>query len=196
MTYAIEVEIYTDWHAGTGKGIGAGVDAVTRRDTDGLPMLPGAHIRGLLRHALQLAETYGHIEQGQTHALLGGAPPESDEDIPDQVMAYQTTQGRLHVESARLPQAWRDYAQSDTGREACLHLTRSVQATKLQDGVVAARTLRSVEIAVPMTLIAPIWGDLNNQDIDAIRLALGFIRRVGGHRTRGLGRARLTLKEV
>ena len=48
-----KIEFHTDWHCGVGLAAGAGVDALTVKDKNGLPFVPGKTIKGLVREAVE-----------------------------------------------------------------------------------------------------------------------------------------------
>lgn len=51
------ISIRSDYHISAGHGLGATVDSALQRDADGLPVLRGTAIVGLLRDALRDLET-------------------------------------------------------------------------------------------------------------------------------------------
>ena len=55
----LTIDLRGYWHPGGGRGGGAVLDAVTHRDSSGLPVLGGRHIKGLLRDALESAAAFG-----------------------------------------------------------------------------------------------------------------------------------------
>jgi hypothetical protein len=70
-------------------------------------------------------------------------------------------------------------------------------------GTAEEQTLRGIELAVPLTLYAavlPVAGarhtDLQDSWPDLVRQALPLIQAVGAHRSRGLGRATMTLEDA
>jgi hypothetical protein len=59
------------------------------------------------------------------------------------------------------------------------------------------RSLRIIEVAVPVTLHATVHVMDDAPDAAALlRAGLGFLRGLGSHRRRGLGRARFALEEA
>ena len=206
MSLIIKVEFASFWHVGTGKGAGAGADACLARCELGLPYVPGRHLKGLLRHSLRFVEEQGlladagNIDMTFTDLLFGRASGDPSTDAKqEQAGAYRTVPGLLQFGSACLPLAWRDYARTEKGRNECAALVGTVQSTALgDDGVVKAMTLRSIEVAVPVTLFSRVSSsrELSNDERRALDLAAMGVRAVGGNRTRGLGRADVTIEEV
>jgi CRISPR-associated protein Csx10 len=52
ITLTFEITLESDYHVGAGHGLGAGVDSALLRDRDGVPVLRGTMLAGLLRDAL------------------------------------------------------------------------------------------------------------------------------------------------
>jgi CRISPR/Cas system CSM-associated protein Csm3 (group 7 of RAMP superfamily) len=203
----IIVDISSFWHAGTGRADGASLDAVVERDPDGLPYLPGRTLKGLFRHASrQLARLeVGSVDAARVDTLFGQGANETNVDgdeVPsdsDRGVAtrYETTPGKLRFSSARLSSAWRAHVRTREGRAVIPHLFRVVRSTKLENGVADDHTLRSEEVAIPFRLeaeVEAISGELTDEDLEHLRLAGSAIRRVGKHKTRGLGRASITVE--
>ncbi len=66
MTMRIEVtiEVMSDFHIGTGSGVGRTVDAIVLKDEKGLPYIPASSLKGLARwHAEQLANLHPQLDQ-------------------------------------------------------------------------------------------------------------------------------------
>ena len=190
------VDIQGYWHAGGGRGAGAVLDAVVHRDSRGLPVLPGRHLKGLLRDALERAEAWGWDGfQGLADALFGqnsettqsGAPP-----LP----------GSLRIGDAGLPHdlaAW--LGASEKGRELRQGLFQAIYATAVDpvSGTALDHSLRGMEVVVPLKLEAIVSGVPGQQPPagwqERIREVLPLVNAVGAYRTRGLGRACLSLEE-
>ena len=195
MTFAtLELNIQSYWHAGGGRGAGAVLDAVVHRDADGLPVLPGRHIKGLLRDALARAEAWGWpgCEKGSTEIFFGKAGEEEERAA--------SRPGLLRVSDATLPGDLRNWLTHD-GKSHLPHLFRSIYATAInhETGTARNKSLRGIEVVIPLTLIAritPVPGQNPPDDWkNCLKAALPLVDAVGAHRNRGLGRAVLTLKE-
>ncbi len=194
--YTLHIRLQSYWHSGTGHGLGAAVDAATHRDRDGLPTLPGRHIKGLLRDALEQAMEWrwdGHADGVLLRSLFGHRTESARaEQVP--------TSGVLRVSDARLPNvlcAWLGQGDRHAQRNA---LFRVLQSTAMNDNTGSAQdgSLRGIEVVVPLdlqALIEPLPSVMPPADwADRLREVLPLIPAVGGHRTRGLGRALLTLE--
>lgn len=193
-TPTLHIRLQGFWHPGTGRAMGAAVDAAAYRDPDGLPALPGRHLKGLLRNACERAAAWGWpgFDDALVAALFG--------DRPETVAAGQIPRpGCLRVGDARLPEALRATLAAPESRALRQALFRVLLSTAIdpETGTADDRTLRGVEVVVPLDLCAdlsPLPGTQPPQDwIARLRQVLPLIPAVGAHRTRGLGRAVLEL---
>lgn len=188
------VDIRSAWHAGSGRGGGYRADALVRRDREGFPVLPGKHIAGLLRNAMECLEAWGHATTGTTVRLFGpepGKPAESGSPEPS-----------LGIGSAVMPQSDRQALSKIEGAVAALFRVSQHTAIDAKTGSAKPRHLRSIEAAVPMCLVAPLTMEcaepgsgFNDRDRKALERAVALVHAVGGWRTRGFGRATLNLEQ-
>jgi len=191
MERSLLIDIRAFWITGTGRG--RIHDAETIVDSAGLPYLPGRHLRGLIRDAVEFrAElSKAQVDVDKARRLFGGwGSPEGD-----------NAPGLIEVRDARLPSP---VAQA-TGKDPALRdaLFAVVHATAIQPdtGTAADRSLRSFRVAVPMRLRGQIaWrpdvpaDDPLAREWDGIvERALPLVLGVGAHRHRGLGEAVLSL---
>lgn len=200
----LTIDVCSFWHPGSGEGAGYGADRTARRDHDGLPFIAGRTLKGILRDAVQRAESLGwYREEGAdepiTDTLFGREANDSHGSRP----------GLLRVGNATLPDEVVTYLGQDTStaRHLRQQLFGVVYSVALDDerGVAKDQALRSIEVVVPLALGAEIavlpthwqaqhrvharWRELLEQ-------ALPLVRSVGSWRSRGLGRAALTLEAV
>lgn len=188
----LTVDILSFWHPGSGSGAGMAHDALAHRDPLGLPVLPGRHIKGLLRDALESAEAWGwDNHDGLAVQLFGGRS--RDDEVP--------TAGTLRVSDAALHTATAQWLAGPEGRALIPGLFRYLHATAIEaSGVASDKSLRAIEVVVPLRLHArlePVPGaQPPGQWPQRIAEVLPLVRAVGALRNRGLGRARCTLEEV
>lgn len=190
MSYQLKIDIQSYWHPGTGSGRGADVDAIVYRDADGLPRLPGKSLKGVLRNAVS---RWGQFTQSPSKPnlvdkLFGAGADDGD-----------TWLGLVRVSDAVLAEDIRYYLLQD--KNLITGLYRSIHATAIDHdtGVATNKSLRGMEVVIPLTLYAkldevpnaaypiPDWRKVVEQ-------SLGLIQAVGAHRSRGLGRAVVTLE--
>lgn len=190
--YRLTIDLRSYWHPGGGRGRGAVLDAVTHRDSAGLPVLPGRHLKGLLRDALERADEFGWDGfSGLANRLFGErSTPDSPPDP-----------GVIRVSDGELPAPMRAWLRQPEQRSRLVpHLYRALYATAVDpmSGTAKDKTLRGIEVVVPVQLYAVLEPIPGRQEAPAawaehLAKALPLIDAIGALRTRGLGRAVLTL---
>ena len=214
----IEIDVLSYWHPGTGRAGGDDTDAVIDKDEVGLPILRGRHIKGLLREA---AEWLQHDFQApgwddtRINLLFGREAWEADKKRPAQLSAP----GCVRFGNARLPAAVIAAAEKNSALANAFIARLASTRIEFETGVADDKTLRSMEVAVPLKLRArldwddagrlgtkPLRGDEDAESGDAISVlsrqwhsalaeCLPLVTAVGAHRNRGFGRALFTIAE-
>lgn len=199
------------WHAGSGTGSGYHLDALCLRDGDGLPMMPGRQLKGVLRHALRRAEAWGWLSElalpdgpADCHeTLLFGSRSQSEH-------RSETLPGMLRVGNAHLPEAERAWLAVAEREPLRAELFGELFSTAINEHGSAQRySLRGLEVSLPVTLhttlslalCAPHNAHRQQQQAyltantgwAALRAALPLVDALGAHRSRGLGEVRLDL---
>lgn len=192
------------WHMGTGRGDGAIADAITLVDDAGLPMVPGRTLKGLLREAMDVATEAGVIPAARTLQWFGsGLPGYADTTDGDEWQEslekgrLGTQSGTVWVGSAHLPLAWRQWARTQNSSSAELaELFALMHATAVdENGVAKAKTLRVMQVSIPLTLHADVRGPRDDDRwLKDLEMALPLIRAIGSHRNRGFGRVAIRLE--
>lgn len=197
MSYQLKIDIQSYWHPGTGSGRGSDVDAVTHRDAEGLPCLPGKSLKGILRDAVSRWEqfTQANTLPSLANKLFGAGADEGD-----------TWLGLVRVSDAVLADDIRYHliksAKDDDGKNNLIpSLYRSIYSTAIehQTGTAVNKSLRGMEVVIPLTLYATL-AEVPNAEHPVsnwhktIEQSLSLIQAVGAHRSRGLGRAVVTLE--
>ncbi|MGH2668501.1 MAG: RAMP superfamily CRISPR-associated protein, partial [bacterium] len=73
LRLAIQLAVQSDFHIGTGAGIGRVVDAAVRVDRYGRPVIPGATLKGLARdEARRLCEAYPALRASEAERRIFG----------------------------------------------------------------------------------------------------------------------------
>lgn len=193
MKWQLTIELLSDWHIGSGQEAGAYADMVMLKSAAGLPYLPGRSLRGLLRAA---------VRQGGAHQWFGELPLERLL-FGTEGQAGLQAQGLLQLTSGMLPEAaW--LAEAPQLRQNLFH-TYAATAIDSDTGTAREGSLRTIEVAVPVTLQAELA--LNTAHPDYSQLAVSepqltaylaaccnLVTELGAQRHRGLGRCRLTLQ--
>lgn len=168
-----------------------------------------------LKESLDItAASAENAENSLTEKLFGSKSYQTDEaDKASETLARDYTQaGILRFSDATFSaemQAWLGHTEQEALRQ---ELFRDFYSTAIQysTGVAKKNSLRGMEMAIPVTLFATIsWrgddvvndagNDIGNdayKDLwqEVLLRSLPLIRAVGGHRTRGFGRAQLSLQ--
>lgn len=213
MSYHLKIDIQSYWHPGTGRGQGSDVDAVTHRNAVGLPVLPGRTLKGILRDAVsrweQLTGTPAQGEKTLTEQLFGSAA-DADTEAESNTTGHADSikhPGLLRVSDAVLAEDVTYHllksAETNQGKDSLIPgLYRSLHVTSVEhaSGTAKNQSLRGIEVVIPLTLYATIDEVPNAAPVHnwggQLQAALSLIQAVGAHRTRGLGRAVLTLEDA
>ena len=209
----LDIDISSYWHPGTGKGSGSHLDALVERDRFGLPFISGRMLKGLCRDAVNRMESWGRLDtftQGDkslTESLFGSSSyntrnktKNGKKNETENLARDYTESGVIRFSDATFPedmQVWLSYKDQ---RESRQQLFRDFYSTAIQysTGVAKKNSLRGMEMVVPVSLSSTIdWiGSETDHEKDwqeILSLCIPLIRAVGGHRTRGFGRAELRL---
>jgi CRISPR/Cas system CSM-associated protein Csm3 (group 7 of RAMP superfamily) len=200
ITKTLKIDISSYWHAGTGSGQGALLNAVVEKDALGLPYLPGRTLKGLLRDAVYRWETFGGYDDinkdsvSITEQLFG---PRGEE-------GKSTFTGLIRVSSAKLDDTFYQVIQSieETKQKQLiqyLYAEHFSTAIDKETGTAIDKSLRGIELIIPTTLYADIaivdeaqHAHLATHAFTLLAQAFPLIQAVGKHKNRGLGRAHLT----
>ena len=196
----LRIDILDWWHCGTGIG-GGFADARIDRDPEGLPCVPGRHLKGILRDAARRAEGWGALPGGSVEELFGGDPAETEELDP-KAPKPRPEPGALRVSTARLAPQVRARLRRDPRLRAVLTALFAQTAVDPATGTAREKHLRRIEVTVPLELFAELrwigteehaladrWPQLLADAVFPLVFALG------ADRTRGLGRVELSWVE-
>lgn len=198
MNRTLKIEILSYWHPGTGRGQGRHLDAITHRNESGLPCLPGRTVKGLLRDAVHRWESFGGYGIGDsdypslTEQLFG---PYGTEGV-------KTWPGLLRFSDATLTESEAAYLAGNSQLLKGLYRNHYATAIDHKTGTAEKNSLRGIELVVPLTLHAKVdlvssaaCSEMETCWPELLAPALHMIRAVGAHRSRGLGRAIVTMLE-
>ena len=192
MTAQITFSFLSWWRVATGEGRSGSVDTICARDQDGFPFVPARQVRGLFREAVRDAEELGWVEDGSTVSLFGSRAM-VDEDLgPD------TRPGTLRFESARIGDVDRQTILSSGDTEILNGMFDIRRSTAMENGMAKDRSLRTDEVAIPLTLsaeVSALTGAPEDWE-DILRAAAPLIRAAGQKRTRGFGRCAVAINST
>jgi len=181
MTLNYEIRLLGYWHCGSGLSAGAEADSSVIKDADGLPFVPGKTIKGLLREAAMEMVNCGKIDQMVMNGVFGCVDPKDSKTHP----------GSAFFSNAEIS----DPERADVKGVLAPFLYDILASTKIDQktGTAENQTLRSIEVAVPVVLT----GQIECADDAAKGLLLDcmkWVRALGAHRNRGLGRCNFIIK--
>ena len=172
-TLKYEIEIFSNWHCGSGLAAGADVDALVKKDNNGLPYIPGRTLKGLLREAASTLSADNEI----INSVFGVSGDEDNHKI-----------GCAFFGNATLPVAEYNYI---VEKGLASHLYQSFASTRIdENGIAKDNTLRKTETVVPCKLEGEILNVPNGAE-DLLREAARYIKRMGTGRNRGYGRCNI-----
>ncbi len=204
ITKKVRFSLSSYWRIGSGRGSDAVADELVLRDPNGLPVIPGRTIKGLLRDALGIAGQSGVVSQEEISRWFGTPIAGGFDGVGDKQEAaleegrFLSEEGSLWFGSAQLSSDWQNWARQAKLQEdprskdqAILsELFRLQSSTAIDElGVAQENSLRVAEVAVPMDLVAEIRGPASDKGwAEALGQAFPVLRALGSRRSRGYGR--------
>lgn len=186
----LKIDIRDFWIAGSGQGDAFGHDVKSRTYDDGLPILPGRHIKGLLRAAVAFA--YGDRHSDALFGIRNGNQGEQGASF-------------LRFSNGTLPRTERAAIVGDL----VPLLFRSLSNTAMQNGVAKDHSLREMQVCIPLLLhskveVNTICPPAKDDAVHAMRAdwaecletVFPLVSNVGGKRNSGFGRSILSWKEL
>lgn len=168
MKLRVELDFSSDFHVGTGAGLGRVVDAVIARTAAGEPVVPGSTIKGLARDAV--AGLPAQLRDADVVARVFGLPGKLEGAVrfSDALPETAWIPPAVHGRSAR---------DRERGRalDDALFRVEDATACRMVAHVESARALDEAELMLLIT-------------------ALRRIEAIGGQRRRGKGQVSVTLK--
>lgn len=160
-----KVEFFDFWHLGSGTSAGTSLDSLVVKDENGLPYVPGKTIKGLMKEMVIV------IEPNLIAKIFG---------VEGSMM------GSSYFSNATLDKATRNHL---VGNPILIkHLYNKVTSTKIGlNGVAEDKTLREIEVVVPLTL----YGEIETDEENLLSDAMAMIKQMGLNRNRGLGRCKI-----
>lgn len=183
MDIHYQIQFFSDWHCGSGLAAGADVDALAIKDKNDLPFIPGKTIKGLFREAVGDVLHFNKIfdeKKDSFHKAFGYF--NSEEDV---------RQGDCFFTNAELPENQRKVIIKN---KISQYLYHTVASTAIENGIAKDKSLRRIETVAPCKLVGNILNVPDDLEKD-IENGLGFIKRLGLNRNRGLGRCQITIEK-
>ena len=163
------VTFYDFWHLSSGVSAGAQMDALVVKDADGLPYVPGKTIKGLIRENVEILNK---IKADEIFGSEGANIASS------------------YFSNATLDEATTNHLNANPTLKK--HLFDKVTSTSIdEDGLADDKTLREIEVVVPLTLN----GTIESKERNLISQACSMIKEMGLNRNRGLGRCKVEVSD-
>ncbi|HEY6794204.1 MAG TPA: RAMP superfamily CRISPR-associated protein [Kineosporiaceae bacterium] len=204
-TFPVRLQFVSDWHVGTGEGRVGVVDALVRRDGDGLPFVPAKTLLGVWRDA---CETVARTLDGGDHGLwsawvdwLFGSQPSQ----PDDATAgrqHAPARAALSLTPARLAEGLRDAVRGKDPLVEAMVLLRPGVALHPETGTAREDMLRLEERALGglvlhgTAAVRGAEGGLPRPAELLLRAGARLVDALGGKRNRGTGRVLLHLGDA
>ena len=185
MKITYKIEFHTDWHCGSGLAAGADVDALVVKDENGMPFVPGKTIKGLVREAVSEIRSFKGATEDEKFVEAFGFFDDKDKKEKGCLFFSNATLDPLNSKELN------EY-EAIVSNGVARFMYRDIASTAIgENGIAKEHSLRKMEVVVPCTLHGKI---LNVPDdmADEIVRSLGFIKRMGQNRNRGLGRCTIT----
>lgn len=182
MTINYQITFLSDWHIGSGLGAGAETDAEILKNSDGLPYIPGKTIKGLLKDACNdIADiNEGKISKETIEQIFGNYADKSAMSEPSSAFF-----GNANIHEIESKEIIKNDLQN--------FLFKNISSTAIDEktGIASAKSLRSMEVCMPISLEGSIEIDEKHKEV--IKLASKWVRHIGVNRNRGLGRCTISI---
>ncbi len=199
--FELEIDILSYWLAGTGRGSGGSFDEKPLLDENGIPYIPGKHLKGLLKDGLRKWESITGAENPSAHIHCFGS--DQDNENKEDNNKTKSTTGALRVSSATFDSA--TYEGLKTHPKLISKLFKSLSSTAInENGVATNKSLRTIQVVIPVKLYAQIdWVSASPYASEEVKekietylqQASAMLPAIGSKRTRGLGRCKIALKK-
>lgn len=178
MTLEYEIKFFDYWHLSSGLSAGAKLDSTVVKNSDGLPYIPGKTIKGLVRDMALEEFDCDFIDR-----CFGTTTDKKDKCYKKD---KKQEQGRYYFPNAAIPE---DVAEQIKTNNLQDNLYDTITSTKIaQNGIAEDKSLREIEVVIPISLHGTITGNFNEKDKKKMIQSLKMIKRMGLNRNRGLGR--------
>lgn len=177
---SIVILLESEWLIAGGESELGTADLAPIKDGDGLPVIPGRTLRGLLREATTLIDD-AHRSSHATRLFGTRKQPGASADAGD---------GALRIGNAVVAAELANLCDSTDSRQ---DFYTSVRRTALEPGTRTAKahSLREFEVAIAgLELVAPLACP-DEESLGIVAFAAGLVRSLGHSRSRGLGRCRM-----
>lgn len=193
----ITIQMHSDWHIGTGSGRAKEVDRTVRKDKNGLPILPGRTLKGVLKDSAEvIAGGLGDSWMEWVSHVFGDSPAEYWEEQKGSPRSPKP--GALDIRTAELAGGLQSSLLADSSLIPFLYTKRpGVAITK--EGIAKDDHLRLEErTRGGLTLVARASLEGSEESIKKAQALLvgaaAWTERLGGKRRRGAGKCTISIE--
>jgi CRISPR-associated protein Csx10 len=191
LKLTFEITLRSDYHVGAGHGLGFNVDAALQRDADGVPVIRGSNVVGLLRGSLERLATLSPLKKYEKDKA----------DLPDRLFGTAAEPKRWYFSSARpvgLEQplyqgAWRP------GRDGAQQVTRvrvNPRTRRAKPGQLFSKEVGDGRLKFRFQATCHATDDAALDEAALLVATARYVRQLGGSRRRGLGECVIHLTQV
>ena len=177
------ITFFSDWNCGSGLSAGSESDSQVKKNKDGLPYLPGRTTKGLLRDAARDLFEGDSDSDKFIEACFGQKKAEFDSGKPLSPFFFSNSEFTPDIANYFISHP------VETRK-----LFRNIPSTSIDEetGVAKKEFLRTMEVAIPLTLTGFI-SNIPDDDVIKMHACLKMVKRLGIKRNRGLGRCQFNI---
>jgi hypothetical protein len=175
ITY--KVEFFDYWHTGSGLSGNTYADGIVNKNDDGLPVIPGKTIKGLLHEAADVLSAYDSslVSASFIETVFGKAEKEP----------------LCHFTNVTLSKKLADNILNKGNQQALFQVITSTAID--EDGQAKEGSLRQLEVTIPLVLYGTIEDVPNSLDDKEFENCFKWVKHLGVNRNRGLGRCQISI---
>ena len=189
-TLQYKIEFTSFWHTGSGLSSGTESDLVVIKDKNELPFIPGKTLKGLLREAAEIINSFDDnlVSQEFINIVFGEKSDEEKSDLPREAKCFFT--------DAYLTENIREYLSQKENKDQKESLYKNISSSKIDNkGQTVDHSLRQMEVTIPLELYAEVV-DLPQEFQQQLEYCFSWVKKMGLNRSRGLGRCVLQTMKI
>lgn len=203
------ISIRSDYHISAGHGLGAVVDSALQRDADGLPVLRGTAIAGLLRDGLRDLETAAPVQASNRWQQMVATDQNLVSDnrrrweASDALFGAPNMPKRWQISSGRpaglaKPQGTRgsDWRAGGLGGQAAAHVRVHPALRRAEARKLFVREEGDQRLKFDFSVSCPQTGEQAIAEAALLVAAARMVRHLGAGRRRGRGECSIRLQAV
>lgn len=186
-TIIYKIDFFDFWHTGSGLAGSTYADSLVIKNENGLPIIPGKTLKGLLREAAQeLHQLDENLVTKHFIDTIFGVKPEKNDD-----RNRTANEGLCFFSNATLTKNLSETLSTEQTKE----LYQVLSSTAIdENGQAKEGSLRQLEVTIPLQLYAQIVDFPDDEpNKKQLEYCLAWVKQLGLNRNRGLGRCQLSI---